>query len=469
MKILHLCAVLGVGGTEVQLRSVLQHSRHDCEVLALFSLGPIGDMICEDGIPVRSLGMSSNKQISALPRLWRLMRDGRYDVVHAHNYQAQIYGRPAARLAGIPVVVSTEHSVGETRLGGGHHITPAFRALYLGTELFSDMTIAVSQAVGDRLLRWGVKERKVAVIPNGIDLGRVAFDTAARKQVRAEFGISTDDYVIGLLGRLDSNKQFGLVIEAAAPLLRPGVTLLIVGNGEERARLEETAGWCGVAGHVVFAGERNDVGAMLSAMDLLVASSREETFGLSVVEALANGLPVLYTTCPALDGLNVGRARRVTGTVAGIRDAMATEVSIGRGERAPEPAVETEYNIQAVVARIDDLYERLAAQRCSDRAAVRPPVRAPGYLAVTRPKIETATTAPPGPGSASAVGSFDIRDRTLESLHTNGTKNGLAAADWPGAILDGRRLTQRDPRHGQDGDAQDDERARRPARRLGLR
>ena len=89
MKVLHLTAALGVGGTEVQLRSVLQHSRHDCEVLALFRLGPIGDMIREDGIPVRSLGMTSNKHISALPRLWRLLRNGRYDVVHAHNYQAQ--------------------------------------------------------------------------------------------------------------------------------------------------------------------------------------------------------------------------------------------------------------------------------------------------------------------------------------------------------------------------------------------
>ena len=207
------------------------------------------------------------------------------------------------------MVVSTEHSIGEANLGGGHRITLGFRALYRGTELFSDMTIAVSQAVRDRLLGWGVQERKLTTIPNGIDLGRVAFDMAAGVQVRAEFGISADDYVIGVLGRLDSNKQFGLVIQAAAPLLRPGGTLLIVGDGDERARLEETAGGCGVADHVVFAGERNDVGAMLSAMDLLVASSREETFGLSVIEALANGLPVLYTTCPALDGLDVGRAR----------------------------------------------------------------------------------------------------------------------------------------------------------------
>ena len=292
MKILHVITDLEVAGAALQLRSVVRHSRHDCDVVALLSPEPVADMLRADGVPVSSLRMTSNKQISALPRLWRLIRDGRYDVVHAHQYRSQVYARPAARLAGVPVVVSTEHSMGKTHLDGLHRITPGVRALYLGTGLFSDMTIAVSGAVRDRLVRWGVPEQKVTVIPNGIDLGRVAFDLAQGKQVRAEFGVGTDDYVMGVLGRLDSNKRVDLVIQAAAPLLlRPGVTLLIVGHGDERARLEDLARRCGVADRVVFAGERNDVGAVLSAMDLLVAAAREETFGLSVVEALANGLP----------------------------------------------------------------------------------------------------------------------------------------------------------------------------------
>jgi len=224
---------------------------------------------------------------------------------------------------------------------------------------------------------------------------------------------------VGVLGRLDSNKQVDLVIQAAAPLLRPGVTLLIVGDGNKRARLEDPARRREVADRVVFAGERNDVGAMLSAMDLLVAASRQETFGLSVVEALANGLPVLYTTSPALDGLNVRRARWVPGTVAGIRDAMATEVNVGRRDRAPEPAVKSEYNIQTVVPRIDDLYEQLAAQ-CSRRRTIARP-----------------------------AGVFGLRDRRPDGLPSaiNGSKNVMAVTDWHGPIRDGR-LDQRDPWHG---------------------
>ncbi len=362
MKVLHLITGLGVGGAELQLRSILQHTRHDADVITLYNPGPVADMIRSDGSQVRNLGMTRNTELSALLRLRRMIRDGGYDVVHAHLYRSQIYGRPAAWLAGTPVVLSTEHSIGETHLER-RKMTLGVRALYLATERFSDATIAVSAAVHDRMAKWGVRPRRMTVIPNGVDLGRVAFDPAARDRIRAEFGLGGREYVIGVLGRLDPNKQFDMVIEAAAPLLGASARLLIVGNGDERAHLEEVAARCGVAGRVVFAGERHDVAAMLSAIDLFVASSKQETFGLSVLEALGNGAPVLYTTCPALDGLGVDRAVQVPSTAEGLREAMAAELRSGPRERVSVPAIRDAYGIDAVTRRIDDLYERLAASR----------------------------------------------------------------------------------------------------------
>jgi glycosyltransferase involved in cell wall biosynthesis len=359
MKVLHLITGLGVGGAELQLRSILQYTRHDAEVVTLYNPGPVADMIRADGGRVRSLGMTSNTQITALNELRRMIAHGRYDVVHTHLYRSQIYGRPAAWLAGVPVIVSTEHSIGETHLER-RKMTASVRALYLATERMSDMTVAVSETVRERLITWGVPGRKVAVIPNGVDLTRVEFDLTARGKVRAEFGLAPSDYVIGVLGRLDPTKQFDLVIEAAAPLLGDGRRLLIVGKGDEREHLEEVARSSGVADRVIFAGERHDVAAMLSAMDLFVASSKQETFGLSVLEALANGAPVLYTTCPALEGLDVSQATQVPSSASGIRDAMTVELAAGRRDRAAEPAVEKAYGIQAVTAQIDDLYEQLA-------------------------------------------------------------------------------------------------------------
>lgn len=239
-------------------------------------------------------------------------------------------------------------------------MTAGVRALYLGTELFSDMTIAVSATVATRLAKWGVRPRKTVVIPNGVDLDRVTFDADGRQRVRAELGISPDNYVILLLGRLDANKQFDLAIEAAAPSLGPSATLVVVGGGAERDHLEQTAQRCGVSDFVVFAGERHDMAAVLSAADLLVASSRQETFGLCVLEALANGLQVLYTTCPALEGMDVEQASQVPSAAAGMGEAIGAAVAGGHRARLPAEAVAEAFGIAAVTGRIDDLYERLA-------------------------------------------------------------------------------------------------------------
>ena len=413
MKVLHVITGLGVGGAELQLKSFLQHTRHECDVVTLYNPGPVAEMIRDGGNQVRNVGMTRNTQLSALLTLHRLIRSGGYDVVHAHLYRSQVYGRPAAWLAGTPVVLSTEHSIGETHLER-RKMTSGVRALYLITERFSDGTIAVSETVRDRMTAWGVRPNRITVIPNGVDLGRVAFDPAARTAIRNEFGIGDGEYVIGVLGRLDPNKQFDMVIEAAAPLLNDRTKLLVVGKGDEQAHLDQVAAACGVTDKVIFAGERHDVAAMLSAMDLFVASSAQETFGLSVLEALGNGAPVLYTTCPALEGLDVTRAWHVPSTVEGLREAMAAEVRTGPRDRVPEPAVEKAYGIQAVTNRIDDLYDRLAARRTwrTRRSAGR------------KRRAGIAAGAAPGPAPA-ATGTVPV------IRQANGTPAGPVPEDVP--------------------------------------
>ena len=199
MKVLHVITGLNVGGAELQLRSILQHTRHDADVITLYNPGPVADMIRADGTLVRDLGMTRNTEVSALARLCRLIRDGGYDVVHSHLYRSQIYARPAAWLAGMPVVLSTEHSIGEIHLER-RRMTRGVRALYLATERLSAGTIAVSPTVRDRLVSWGVSPRRVTVIPNGVDLRRVAFDPAARERVRAEHGIGSGHVSSGSWG-----------------------------------------------------------------------------------------------------------------------------------------------------------------------------------------------------------------------------------------------------------------------------
>jgi glycosyltransferase involved in cell wall biosynthesis len=366
VKVLHVITGLGVGGAELQLRSILQHTRHESDVVTLYNPGPVAEMITGDGGQVRDLGMTRNTELPALLRLARLIRAGAYDVVHTHLYRSCIYGRLAARLVGTPVVVTTEHSIGETHLER-RRMTMGVRALYLGTDLCSDATIAVSDAVAHRLTKWGVPARKIEIIPNGLDFNRVAFDAAARDKIRDEFNLPRDAYVIGVLGRLDPIKRFDMVIRAAAPLLDEAHRLLIVGDGQIRPDLEAEAARHGVAELVTFAGERHDVAAMLSSLDLFIASSEQETFGLSVLEALANGIPALYTTCPALDGIETERARQIPGDDERMRAEIAAEMAGGRRPRQGVPAIGERYGIEAVTRRIDDLYERLMAVRSRAR------------------------------------------------------------------------------------------------------
>jgi len=359
VKVLHVITGLGVGGAELQLWSVLRHTRHDADVVTLYNPGAVADRMQGDGVIVRDLGMRRNTELAALLRLRKIIRDGGYDVVHAHLYRACVYARPAAWLARTTAVVTSEHSIGETHIER-RRMTSGVRALYLGTDLFSNATIAVSRAVSERLVQWGVPARKITVIPNGVDFDRVAFDADARARVRKELGVDDASFVVGVLGRLDPIKRYHLVIEAAAPLLGDGRKLLIVGDGDERARLEQVARDHGAQGDVIFAGERHDVGAMLSALDLFVASSSQETFGLSVLEALANGLPALYTTCPALDDVPTDRATQVAGTVDDLRAGLEAAMRAQPGSREPDGEVYQRYGIAAVASRIDDLYEQLA-------------------------------------------------------------------------------------------------------------
>lgn len=143
MKVLHIITGLGVGGAEQQLRLLLRHLTVDSEVVTLTNPGTVADGLIADGVRVHHLGMDGNRDLSALPRLVRLIRAGGYDLVHTHLYRACVYGRLAARLAGVRAVIATEHSLGNSQMEG-RQLTAGVRALYLASERLGSATVAVS-------------------------------------------------------------------------------------------------------------------------------------------------------------------------------------------------------------------------------------------------------------------------------------------------------------------------------------
>lgn len=158
MKALHIITGLGVGGAEQQLRLLLRHLPVDCDVVTLTNPGAVADGLAADGVRVVHLGMTGNRDVAALPRLAKLIRGGRYDLVHTHLYRACVYGRIAARLAGVKAVVATEHSLGDSQMEG-RRLSAGVRELYLASERLGRSTVAVSPTVADRLRRWGCPDR----------------------------------------------------------------------------------------------------------------------------------------------------------------------------------------------------------------------------------------------------------------------------------------------------------------------
>ncbi|MFG2262237.1 glycosyltransferase [Streptomyces sp. NPDC048720] len=365
MRALHVITGLGVGGAEQQLRLLLRHLPARCDVVTLTNPGPVADGLAADGVRVTHLGMSGNRDVAALPRLARVIRRGRYDLVHTHLYRACLYGRIAARIAGVRAVVATEHSLGDSQMEG-RPLTAGVRALYLAGERLGRTTVAVSPTVADRLTRWGVPRPRIAVVPNGVDLDGFRFDPERRRLTRARLGLPDDAFVVGGIGRLAPGKRFDVLIRALA-LLPDDCRLLLVGGGPEEAALRRAAERAGVAGRVLFTGERPyapdgspgpELPALTSAMDVLAAPSPEEAFGLAVVEALAAGLPVRYASCPAVEDLPpeaAPDALRVTGGADAYARALAGVRAAGPGPRTA-PEAPRHYCITRSAARLMDVY-----------------------------------------------------------------------------------------------------------------
>ncbi|MEU7422873.1 glycosyltransferase [Streptomyces sp. NPDC040750] len=365
MKALHIITGLGAGGAEQQLRLLLRHLPVRCDVVTLTNPGSVAAGLTADGVRVTHLGMAGNRDLAALPRLARIVRRGRYDLVHTHLYRACLYGRIAARLAGVRAVVATEHSLGDSQMEG-RPLTAGVRGLYLLGERLGRTTVAVSPTVAERLSRWGVPTPRVAVVPNGIDLARFAFDPAARHRTRERLGLPAGAFVVGGVGRLTPGKRFDVLIHALARL-PADCRLLLVGGGAEEDALRRTALRAGVADRVLFTGERPyvadgspgpDLPALTSAMDVLAAPSPEEAFGLAVVEALAAGLPVRYASCPALQDLPpeaAPRAVRVPPDADAYARALAGVRAAGPGPRTAAEAAH-HYCITRSAARLMDVY-----------------------------------------------------------------------------------------------------------------
>jgi glycosyltransferase involved in cell wall biosynthesis len=304
LHIAHGVLSLDVGGLE---RIVLNLTRtairkgHRVSILCVEKLGTLAAEAEAIGANVRSLEKPSGRHPDFVHRAKSVLDDWNPDVIHSHQIGAAWYLGQAARQIGRIPVLHTEHGNEFSRAANWRQSMKSRLFMYQ-TAKFIDRFCCVSAEIARAVTRWRtVPTSKVEVIANGIET-EWGDDLPLPESIRASLGIPASARVIGTVGRLAEVKRQDLLIRAIAVLKNtfPDVRLLLVGDGDQRTRLETLAGELDVTDRIHFAGYQSRPEEYLRAMDIFALTSRSEGFPVSLLEAWVAGLPIV---CSAVGGI----------------------------------------------------------------------------------------------------------------------------------------------------------------------
>jgi len=301
-RVAHVTLSLDCGGLErvvVGLAREFVHLDHPCAVACLEQAGSLASQAEDAGASVVAFGKRPGFRPEIFRPLEAWLLDWKPDVLHTHQVGALLYAGPAARKAGVPTVVHTEH---------GKHYGGRTTLRWLGRAACrqADRVFCVSADIAEE-----VRSRKIAplhkvrVVPNGIEAIEFAGDPSTGRAARVELGIPPDVPTIGTVGRLVEVKRQGDLIRAFGEVRSalPTARLLIVGDGPLRGDLERLASQLGLEDAIHFAGYQARPAACLAAMDVFAMTSSSEGMPLAILEAWAASLPVVATRVGGLGEL----------------------------------------------------------------------------------------------------------------------------------------------------------------------
>lgn len=302
IRVLIVASEIWVGGTERNMLTLLpamDRERFTFRVCSVKAAGVAHHALMASGIECTALGLMERRQAPrAFLGVLAEVRRFRPHVVLTFSLNADVLGRAAATIAGVPVAAAWKHSCGHVR----EHPLDRWSERLLAP--LTDYCIGVAESQTRFLVgELGVPRRKIRIVYNGVDLSGLPAPGAPRDPALAsELGIDVGAPVVAVLARLRPEKDHPTFLRAARKVAdrRPDTRFLILGDGEERPRLETMARELGVAGCTVFAGHRDDVGRVLTLPDVSVLSSYNDCFPYSALESMAAGLPVVSTAVGAL-------------------------------------------------------------------------------------------------------------------------------------------------------------------------
>jgi glycosyltransferase involved in cell wall biosynthesis len=353
------------------------------EVIGASAPGPYVGELATWGIrhePVRHATRSNSvgQDLQALAELVRIFRRLRPDIVHTHNPKPGVYGRLAARLAGVPVVVNTVHGLYATPTDPPLRRTIVY-ALERGVSLCSQAELIQNEEDLGTLARLRVPARKLVLLGNGVDLERFKPRPDLIAAARSSMGVADDKVLIGMVGRLVWEKGFAELFEAARRLrhTHPEVAIVVVGPGDpakNNALSADDVRSAQEIGNVSFLGERKDVEVLYPGMDLFVLPSYREGFPRSAMEATACGIPVVATN---IRGCRQVVDHGITGLLVPVRDPAALADAMGTlagdpvlrrtmSEAAATRAL-AEFDDRDVIRITLDVYQRLLVRAGNSR------------------------------------------------------------------------------------------------------
>ena len=297
-------------------------------------------------------------------RLARYLKDSDIAVAHAFDFYTNLLLIPAAKLAGVPVVIGSQRQLGDL-------LTPAKARAQLAVLRWSDRVICNSRAAAERLVEHRFPENHVVVIGNG--LAASAFAPTAHALDR-----NPSVHRIGMIARMNApSKNHREFLRAAARLRHryPRTEFVLVGDGPLRAGLEREANDLGIGDGVHFLGERHDIPEILASIDISVLPSTSESLSNAILESMAAGIPVVAAAVGGNPELitkergvlvSPGDPQELANAIESLLHNPDKRVEFGRNGRK---FVETNFSIDAIRRRHEELYAELLEKKIRRRTS----------------------------------------------------------------------------------------------------
>jgi glycosyltransferase involved in cell wall biosynthesis len=356
---------LDLGGAQVVLLNLIRHAdvqRYEIDAACLHGRGVYWRRLAAEGVRTHSLSFHHYLPTYVPGLLW-LMMMRRYDVVHAHLLASNVIAKPLAALCRVRVRINHDHC--NDKSTDPRKWAPAADKL---TNRYSTHVIAVSESTRRYVVDVEeVPAERVTTIHNGVDIAAFQPHPGQRTEARQMWNFPADAFVVAGIGRLTFQKNFALFLDVAAEVLRmhPRAFFLIAGTGEDEAALREQAQRLGIAERVRFLGYVAEMAKLYPATDALLLTSRYEGLPITILEAMAAGVPIVSSDLDGVQEILVDEedaALVPPGETARYVERLSSLINEpARAERYAAAALEkvrSRFSAQAMTRNVEAIYER---------------------------------------------------------------------------------------------------------------